>query len=47
MPPVDLVSISDFSSMIPKIIPAASFAFVTEGALASEVPVPRAAVKRT
>lgn len=41
------VSISDFSSMILKIVPAASFALETEGALAREVPVPSAAVKRT
>ena len=41
------VSISDFSSMILKMVPAASFALETEGALAREVPVPSAAVKRT
>ena len=47
MPYSDLVSISDFSSIIENIVPAASFAFETEGALANEVPVPRAAVKST
>ena len=41
------VSISDFSSMILKMVPAASFALETEGALAREVPVPSAAVNRT
>ena len=43
----DLVSISDFSSIIEKMVLAASLALETEGALAKEVPVPRAAVKST
>jgi len=45
MPASERVSIKDGSSIIGNIFSAAALAFATEGALDSEIPVPKAAIK--
>lgn len=42
-PESERVSIREASSIISNIFPAAAFAFATEGALDSDIPVPKAA----